>query len=190
MNRPDSPLTTEAVRTHGRSHRLACKLLLPTLIVLLLTGAGCQRVSGGDDAEAAFTAPNPDLNFRILHTEPCTGCREFHEPVNSTTFYGLPRRAIRAEDIVGLRRYDEEHDKGIELRFALSADAKIRNLSLEHIGHQMAVMIGDKPVRISMIRGVFSGAMVMTGYSLPEREALFQRMTSVPAKDVKSATAE
>ncbi|QWF16897.1 hypothetical protein [Lysobacter capsici] len=188
MNQPDSPLETEAVRAHGRTHRMACKLLLPALIGLLLTSAGCQRATDRD--EAALTAPNPDLNFRILYTEPCTGCCEFHEPGNSTTFYGLPRRDIRAEDIVGLRRYDEQHDKGIELRFAPNADAKIRNLSLEHISHQMAVMIGDQPVRISMIRGVFSGAVVFTGYTLPEREALFQRMTSVPAKDAKSATAE
>lgn len=188
VKRPDSMRAIEASDARGRVHRLACKVLLPTLIGLLLTSTGCQRMTGGD--AAAFTPPNPDLNFRILHTEPCTGCREFHEPDNPMTFYGLPRRAIRAEDIVGLRRYEQHGEEGIELRFVPAADAKIRNLSQGNIGKQMAVMVGDEPVRISTIQSAFSGAMVISGYTLPQREALFQRMTSAAAKDAKSASAE
>lgn len=187
---PSNAMTAiKPIRARGRIHRLAYTLLVPALISLLLTGTGCQRVTGNGNADA-LTAPNPELNFRILHTEPCTGCREFREPGHPMTFYGLPRRVIRAEDIVGLRRYEEQGYKGIELRFVLSADAKIRDLSKEHIGQQLAVMIGDEPVRISTIQGVFSGAMVMTGYSLPEREALFARMTSSAAKDAKNIAAE
>lgn len=189
VKRPDSMRAIEASGARGRVHRLACKVLLPTLIGLLLTSTGCQLITGGGDA-TALIPPNPDLNFRILHTEPCTGCREFHEPGNPMMFYGLPRGVIRAEDIVGLRRYEQHGEEGIVLRFVPAADAKIRNLSQDNIGKQMAVMIGDEPVRISTIQSAFSGAMVITGYTLPQREALFQRMTSAAAKDAKSAAAE
>lgn len=189
VNPSDAMTAIEPIGARGRIHRLAYTVLVPALIGLLLTGTGCQRATGSGDDDA-LTAPSPDLNFRILHTEPCTGCREFHEPGNPITFYGLPRRVIRAEDIVGLRRYEQHDYKGIELRFVAAADAKIRNLSNDNIGRQMAVMIGDEPVRVSTIQSAFSGAVVMTGYTLPEREALFERMTSASAKDAKSAAAE
>lgn len=163
-----------ALHMAQRSPRVAAIVLIASL----LTATACQR-SGDSGLGQTLMPPNPELNFRVLSSEPCTGCREFREPGNPVVYYGLPRRAIVAADIAGVRLSDDQYlGSAIEVRFKPGTDAKILAMSESNMGKPMAVMLGDRPLRISYIRGAFSGSVQMTGYSQEQRQALFRDMTS------------